>query len=93
MRMRIESVIPSYSLANRGGTMTHTIRSVTQRQVHGDSDTHTRDWVTRYLLAEKTEEKPRETYCCSTVCDHAHIGNTYQATAAPPRAKIVSFLV
>ena len=28
--------------------MTHTIHSVTQRQVHGDSETHTRDWVTRY---------------------------------------------
>ena len=30
--------------------MTHTIHSVTQRQVHGDSETHTRDWVTRYWL-------------------------------------------
>ena len=27
--------------------MTHTIHSVTQRQVHGNSDTHTRDRVTR----------------------------------------------
>ena len=65
--------------------MTHTIRSVTQRQVHGDSDTHTRDWVTSYWQKKPSRS---ETY---TVCDHAHIGNTYQATAAPPRAKIVSF--
>ena len=63
--------------------MTHTIHSVTQRQVHGDSETHTRDWVTRYCTGRRNISHGR-------LCiDHAHIGNTYKPAAALPRAKIV----
>ena len=68
--------------------MTHTIHSVTQRQVHGDSDTHTRDWVTRYWQKKHT---------CSTHgrwwIDHAHIGNTYEPTSALPRPRPKLFLL
>ena len=65
--------------------MTHTIHSVTQRQVHGDSETHTRDWVTRYWQKKHFTWSRDSRWCI----DHAHIGNTYKPAAALPRAKIV----
>ena len=63
--------------------MTHTIHSVTQRQVHGDSDTHTRDWVTRYWQKKHTCSRLQHTWSID--------GNTrtYKPTSALPRAKIV----